>query len=68
MPEVPSKIYGKVRLDDRRGAYLDDCALSSDFKDLTLSTGSVSEFDVDDLSVSIDFSNTLFGKRMNACF
>lgn len=52
MPEVPSKIYFVIEW-VKEGAYLDDCALSSDFKDLTLPEGAVSESDIDDLSVSM---------------
>ena len=53
MPDVPSKIY---RLPQKTFVpYLDDGPLAGNFEDLTLSYGAVSESDVDDFSVPIEY-------------
>ena len=54
MPEVPSKIYERLRVWGYAWCpYLNDGSLSGNFKDLTLSDGSISKSDIDDLCISI---------------
>ena len=49
--EVPSKIYIKRVKTLKEATYLDNSLLSLDFKDLSLSHGSVSKSDINDFCI-----------------